>query len=371
LRFSGILYLKQLRKLLGNQSWHYDWLPGAQVTSGDLTSFQQLAFMQTANNEGYGVLFQNGALAELQGSLMSAGLDTVDPPTANKKRKHYVELSAEGKELEFDKKAKVPIAFDPTSQSEAVGFPHSVCPQAINNTISTRSGGQYSTDDAIQRQLGSRRPCVVQMLVSNTRTVPLVVYHAPVGAKQSRSPLYGTLIGFSVDALQATDCVYAGDFNVVNDSDQAMLGTYPQTLGYQKVAFNQSMVHVFRHQGGFRTGKEVYGSARDLVFVKAPNNAPTRITSDVLTNDIIPPNGALRATFTNKTTMATLQKTIFPALLAYTKTWWTQDVVDIANAYLAGNTGTNFPHGADIYTAAAIMYRTFVSDHLPIEITYK
>ena len=29
LRFSGILYLKQLRKLLGNQSWHYDWLPGA------------------------------------------------------------------------------------------------------------------------------------------------------------------------------------------------------------------------------------------------------------------------------------------------------------------------------------------------------
>jgi hypothetical protein len=46
-------------------------------------------------------------------------------------------------------------------------------------------------------------------------------------------------------------------------------------------------------------------------------------------------------------------------------------VVDIANAYLAGNTGNNFPHGADVYTAAAIMYRTFVSDHLPIEITYK
>ncbi len=371
LRFDGILLLKKLGRLLGSSS-HFDWLPGAQVSSGQLADYSQLGFVPSANSEGYGVVWYSNALDPLQDSLMSAGLDTLDTIKASKKRKHYIELSAEGKKLKFDKPTTVPIYFDTASKSEAVGFPHSTCPQAFDNSKWLRTRTTETTNDTIQQEVGSRRPCLVQMHVSNSRTVPLVVYHAPVGANSSRSYIYGTLIGCSVDPLQVADCVYAGDFNVVSDTYQEMLSTYMPSIGYNKVAFNQSMVHVFKRGGGFRTGQEVYGSARDVAFIKAPKGTePTPITSDALSDDIISQTGGMRATFLDKTNMATLKKAIFPALLAEKKKGWTQQVVDVANAYLAGNTGNNFPHGADQYTAAAIMYTTFVSDHLPLLIQYK
>ncbi|HTO83148.1 MAG TPA: endonuclease/exonuclease/phosphatase family protein [Methylomirabilota bacterium] len=373
LRRDGVMYLRRLKALLGG-SWHFDWLPGAQATSGDLTDFDQLAFMPTANNEGYGVLWRTGKLAPLVGSLMSAGMDTVDTTTASKKRPHYIDLSTEGKKLKFDEPTTTPIGFDEDSALESVAFPHSTCPQVVDNTLETR-GNSYSSNDAAQQEIGSRRPCRVEMNVSSSRTVPLVVYHAPVGARSSRSPLYGTLIGCSVDALQfddpsEADCVYAGDFNVVSDRDQALLTTYMPNIGYDKFNFNQSMVHVFKFGGGFRTGTGVFGSARDIAFVKAPTGlAPATSITDVLWNDIIEKTGSMRNLFF--TNAKTLQGKVFPALVAEQKADWNQDVMDVANAYLAGNTGNNFPHGADQYTAAAIMYTTFLSDHLPVVITYK
>jgi hypothetical protein len=368
LRKDGVAYLKQLRA--GLSSWHFDWLPGAQVVSGTLTSYEQLGFVQTANNEGYGVFWRDGALDALPGA-MSAGQDTVDPGKGSKKRPSYISLAAEGKKLKFDQQSLAPICFDTTSGLASMGFPHSVCPQAVNNTITTRSGESYGSDAAIQQELGSRRPCRVQLRVSSTRTVPLVVYHAPVGQQASRSPIYGTLIGCSVDALQfaspaLADCVYAGDFNVVSNTDQATLTKYLPTLGYAAPAFNRSMVHVFK-DGSFRTGTGVFGSARDLVFVKAPTGrAPTAAVRDVLAQDLTNPSGGMRRRLQINPTSTTLSSTVFGALV--TEKRWTQDEADVANAFLAS--AKQFPHGADAYTAAAIMYTTFVSDHLPIVITY-
>ncbi len=373
LRFDGIKQLARLKSLLGGGNWHFDWLPGAQVVSGQLSTFDQLGFVGRANSEGYGVLWRDGKIDALNDSLLSAGLDTVNTSTAPKKRAHYIDVATSGKKLKFDKPLTVPIYFDATSDSETIGFPHSVCPQAVNNTMETRSGGEYGSDDAIQQELNSRRPCRVQMHVTDGRSVPLVVYHAPVGAQSSRSPLYGTLIGCSVDPLQfanpnLADCVYAGDFNVVSDKDQATLSKYLPTIGYTAVVYTPSMVHVFK-DGAFRTGKGVFGSARDVAFTRAPNGQePTTTIRDVLMNDIIANNGSIRQLVTDAMAVNTLTGTLFPALKA--EKGWTQNVIDVATAYLNGVQDPNYPHGADIYTAAAIVYTAFVSDHLPIVISY-
>jgi hypothetical protein len=199
-----------------------------------------------------------------------------------------------------------------------------------------------------------------------------VVYHAPVGQQSSRSPIYGTLIGCSVDVLQFTnpslaDGVYAGDFNVVGITDQATLTRYLPTLGYAAPVFDPSMVHVFKDNNTFRTGTGVFGSARDLVFVKAPSGrAPTAAIRDVLAQDLIDPKGFMRRRLQINPTSTTLGTVTFPALVS--EKYWRQEEADVAQAYL--DNAKTFPHGADAYTAAAIMYTTFVSDHLPIVITY-
>jgi endonuclease/exonuclease/phosphatase family protein len=377
LRASGVPLLKTLQKLFTG-TWHYDWVPGAQVLPGRVPTFNQLGFVQTGNNEGYGVLWRDTKLDAITGAGkdMSAGVDTLDPssnPVAN--RTHYVDLMALGKQLTFNTPTVAPICFTGTATDIEIDFPHSVCPQAVNRTPRKhRSKQTFNSDDAIQQKLGSRRPCRVKIQVTGNRLVQMVVYHAPVGAKASRSSLYGTLIGCACVALQGTDCVYAGDYNVVADPQKNILSSYIPSIGYNAFVFAPSMVHVFKGKPSnrtFRTGMEVFGSPRDLAFTKAPTGtAPTTTVRDVLGSDIIDANGVVRQALNNSTTKTTLTGTIIPGLLGKKKGGWNQDEVDVVNDYLAGKTGNNFAHGADDHTAAAILYKGLLSDHLPIVVKY-
>ncbi len=369
MRSDGTALLAQLKKLLTGE-WHFDWLPGAQVTAGDLDRFELLGFVQSANNEGYGVLWKKGALDALPGSQMSAGIDTLEPRRSSKRKlEHYVELASNGKPLKFNKPEVAPIIFDSALASQAIGFPRSICMQAVNSGDTPRrlrSGNTYGDDD-IPQQLGSRRPCSVQMHVSGTRSVPLVVYHAPVGQKSSRSPIYGTLIGCAVDQLQGADCVYAGDFNVFLDIQQSLLNQYLPTLKYGPITFTPSMVHVFNYNGSFRTGTGIYGSARDFACFKAPGgSAPTVSIRKVTEVDIKDKGSVIWSYLTASATTRFLKGTIVPAFLA-TKAWSAAEAA-VFQAWLA-DPGT-LPPGSDAYTAAAIVYTSFLSDHLPIVIKY-
>jgi hypothetical protein len=206
----------------------------------------------------------------------------------------------------------------------------------------------------------------VRLHVSGSRSVPLVVYHAPVGQKSSRSPIYGTLIGCAVDQLQGADCVYAGDFNVFLDIQQQLLNKYLPSLKYGPITFTPSMVHVFNWNGKFRTGTGIYGSARDFACFKAPTGSAPTVSIRKVTEVDIKDKSSLIWTFLSASAMARFLKSVVTAFLK-TKTW-SADEAAVFQAWLADP--GKLPPGSDAYTAAAIVYTSFLSDHLPIVIKY-
>ena len=114
--------------------------------------------------------------------------------------------------------SEVPITFgDPNA---ALGFPPSTCPEA--NIVTSTRAGTYSSNNVIASHAHVRRPCAVGLAPADGVTIPLVVYHAPVGQNSSRSDYYGSLIGFASEHLQDASAAYGGDFNVVGPEHETM-----------------------------------------------------------------------------------------------------------------------------------------------------
>jgi hypothetical protein len=374
LRQDGVPVLKQLvtqlNALPGGRTWHYDWLPGSQTVAVNApTLFSQLGFTQAGSKEGYAAVWRDGALAPYASSTLSAGIDTPDPSASGAKasRGRYLDMVFSGKPLLF-KDQNVDITFDPNGSLAPLGFPQPVCPERTFATTPSQSAA--AANAVITQQLDVRRPCCVQLNVTPSRTVALVVLHAPAGQSNSRSPIYATLIGFAAQQLQGinsvADTVYAGNFNVVGQLPQQTLKTYPAKLGYVANTYSKdvpapSVVGFLKSGGGFLTGDTVFGDAQDYGFAAAPQAAPTLSVRNVLDLDITADDGAIRETLTD--VGDTMNATIMPGLIRVAG----QDVADVFDDWINGQP---LPSGADERTAAAIIQRIFISKHLPVAISY-
>jgi hypothetical protein len=363
--FLGLL-ASQLNGHPANAVWHYDWLPGSQITAvNSPTLFEQLGFTQAGNNEGYATLWRDGALAPYANSTLSSGIDTPDPNAINAKasRGRYLGMVFAGRPLRFNDQS-TDITFDPNGTFAPLGFPPAVCPE---RTIVSEAGGTSDPNGDIHQQLNVRRPCCVQLNVTASRTVPLVVFQAPAGQDNSRGSFYATLIGFASQQLQAADCVYAGDFNVVGTRPQQTLATYPAKLGYVANTYSNnqpapSTVQYLNASGGFLTGDAVLGNAQDYALARAPKaTAPTLSIRNVLDLDIIAAGGSVRDALTDAA--ETVEGTIMPDLVRVEG----QKVAAVVEYFLNGQ---KLPYGADARTAAAIIHSVFISPHLPVTISF-
>ena len=374
LRKSGVPFLGQLVaefNIRTGKTWHYDWLPAALTTSVyPGTLFSQLGFAQTANSEGYAVLWRAGALEAFAGSKLSAGIDTPDPTKSglDDSRDRYLGLAFSGRPLKFDDRY-VDVTFDATGAFGQAGFPQSICAPR-NSKTELRSGAELDSNESMQQQINVRRPCGVKLKVTSTRSVPLIVFHTPVGQQNSRSQRCATYMGFACEQLQVADCVYAGDFNCRDPITQAILQNYPSILSPPYVAntylpnenkWAQSMVHYLNKKSGeFRTGSAVFGSARDYAFARQGGGAPTLSVRNVLDLDILADNGAVRTALYDVSSVIQLF-----AIPGIAKTAG-QKVADVLNDFFNGQP----PQYGDKYTAAAVVYRTLISDHLPVAISF-
>jgi hypothetical protein len=368
LRYAGRLVLPTLTASVAaarGGTWHFDWLPGA-IRDGVVApgSFNDLDFDAVANSEGYGVIWRDGALATVAGSPLSAGVDATAYAATND---HYITLVTRGQTLAFNTSG-VPITFgDPNA---ALGFPPSTCPDA-NSVTNTRSGS-YSSNDVIASHAHVRRPCAVVLAPATGVTIPLVVYHAPVGQNSSRSDYYGSLIGFASEQLEDASAAYAGDFNVVSTPAQAALYSYSrETLTYDRNTYIQqgstgpitpspSVVHYVNHAGnGYLTGGHVFGSGRDYAFIKKNGRDVTTLVFDALES--------LRAALLAQAGAA-LNNAVAQATAGYNTTYSGVRVGDVVERFLANQA---LPEGTDARTACAIIHRELVSDHLPVAIRYR
>jgi hypothetical protein len=370
LRQEGVPLLGRLISLLngapGVSNWHYDWLPGSLVTAvSNPNSFSQLGFTPIGNKEGYAVVWRQGALAPFAGSTLSAGVDTADPNALSAKasRDRFLGMVFSGRPLLFSDQ-QVDITFQ-TNGSAPLGFPQPVCPE---RTLVTTQGGTPPPSNAeITQQILVRRPCCVQLQVTSSRQVPLVVLRAAEGQQDSRSPIYATLIGFAADQLQGSDRVYAGNFNIVGDTQQKTLGTYSPKIGYAASTFSnqvpaKSVVQYLKSGGGFLTGDDVRVIAADYAFAGVQTGAAPALTiRNVVDLDIAADNGAIHDVLTDAS--ETFSVTILPDLARVAG----QQPANVVNAFFNGQP---LPYGADKSTAGAIIHRNFISEHLPVAITY-
>jgi hypothetical protein len=419
LRTEGVMQLDDVRKnleTLSKTNWYFDWLPSSQIEYAAKPTFGHLDFTLRANSEGYAVLWRGDALSVVN-SRMSAGrsilnpskslssadytnsadssssssnnnnnnssssssTDMVDDPRGGVyTREHYIELPILGVPWQA-REPGCPIIFDPTSQSRTqLGFPQSICPNVNRSSYPLSTGKVNSGKAAVDQRLETRRPCVVQMNVGKF-IVPLVVYHAPVGQMNSDSNLYGTLIGLALDDLQYRACAYAGDFNVIRDNQTILLKRTAE-LGFEGSEPLGSTIHYTlkeklgqegtSKQDSILTGEDVFGSSRDLAFYRGSSPlAPSVVRLyDLIREDLVADTnkGALRSYFTDGGTQAFLKK-LFDDF--NTTGAWDPWIGDCAMRYCSG-TLTRFKYG-DAYTAAAILYKFFVSDHLPLVIQYE
>jgi hypothetical protein len=177
--------------------------------------------------------------------------------------------------------------------------------------------------------------------------------------------MYATLIGFAAQQLQGTERIYAGNFNVLGDTQQQTLGTYQAKLGYAGTYTNgkpaKSVVQYAKDGGGFLTGDDVFVSAADYGFACAPSGAPTLAIRNVLDLDIVASNGSIRDALSDAS--ETVEVTIMPQLAAIAG----KPAANVVEYFLNGQP---LPPGSDNRTAAAIIHRNFISEHLPVAISF-
>lgn len=367
LKRQGIPLLRSLRHLLnatGNNDWHFDWIPGSITNAGALppAGIADLGFTAPGNLEGYGVLYRNG-YARQQAGARSAGQDTLN--TNGGGGANRIDLVLNGSPIQFNANDPV-ITFNGAGQAAALGFPTSTCPDA-NIVRNLRRNRVFRSNDVIPQQRMSRRPCQVSIVDPNAmQPAPLstVVYHAPVGQNNSKSPIYGALLGFAADSLGANAGArgYLGDFNVVVNGQLTVLRNRATALNfvgqtYANNAFANTSVHAAAGTNGpWRQGAGVLTSPRDIGLGTVANATSVPDVLGLLTQNGTRAYAVLRA--------QGVRNYITNTLLPWVDEWFPNNAATVVNEFYAGGPYTV----GDVATGRALMFNLLLSDHLPVQI---
>ncbi|MGJ4953969.1 hypothetical protein [Bradyrhizobium sp. HKCCYLS20291] len=367
LRVHGVPFLARLQNFLnatGNNDWHFDWVPGAITNAGAMppAGIGDLGFTAPGNLEGYGVLYRNG-YAQQQAGARSAGQDTLN--AAGGGGANRIDLVLNGSPIQFNANNPV-ITFNALGAAAALGFPTSTCPDA-NIVRNLRGGRVFHSNNVIPQQRMSRRPCQVSIVDPNANPqtpVSTVVYHAPVGQNNSKSPIYGALLGFAAGALSANAGArgYLGDFNVVINGDQTILRNRATALNfvgqtYANNAFANTSVHsAVGTNGPWHQGAGVLTSPRDIGLGTTANATSVPDVLGLLTQNGTRAYALLR--------LQAVRNFISNTLLPWVDEWFPNNAGTVVNEFYSGGPYTI----GDVATGRALMFNLLLSDHLPVQI---
>jgi hypothetical protein len=365
MRRQGVPFLTTLQVELviatGHADWHFDWIPGSVPRAGAVppANFTDLGFTATGNQEGYAVLYRNNYV-QAQAVSRSAGQDAL---IRNAAAANYIDIVASGKPIQFNAANPV-IRFNAAGALAPLGFPASTCPDA--NIVRNLRAGVYRSNDVIPLQRGVRRPCQISIVDHNAMApapLSLVVYHAPVGQNNSKSPIYGTLLGFAANALAAGDRGYMGDFNIVVGNDLTILRNRANALNFVAQTYNAgNFINTSVHAavgvaGPWHQGAGVRTSPRDIGLGTV---AGATAVPDVLAS--LTTGGSGANTFL---TAAPNQNYITNTMLPLVAAWFPANAAAVLTAFYNGG---GYPANTDIATARALMFNLVLSDHLPVRI---
>ncbi len=377
-RKPGRKYLPYLSYLLGadqGASWNFDYLPGSVIRDSANPGQDKLDYTVRGNNEGYTVLWKGDVVDQLAvaDAKLSAG-ENGQPGGAG-----FISLVLQGR----------PVTLAPGTMPITVGtgalvdakFPQSNSPPIVGTNRQTRSGTVY-TDASVLLPRNVRRPCRIAV-----GGKPVVVYHAPNGDVSS---FYGALACGAAEQLRNPNgegAVVGGDFNIVS-ANQLAYGfsnfttnnMQPATAAEQgrpsKDGYQRTMVHYVRKGSqppALVAADATYGSPRDQAFygeslmngdggvvdvVDALTTANSAMAKKLLSNVTI----AMTLEEASNTTDARYQ---LPAIVRSDA-----NLMTALNAPFAHNLADDDRAFAD-KLAAAVFYRLFVSDHLPLWVEFE
>jgi hypothetical protein len=357
-----------LTEMYGVQ-WHFDWIPGAVETVGQPTSILDLGFDSRANTEGYAVLWQGDILTAFDIKL-SYGADN------DQTQPGYISLSLEGMKPEFEDNVPIPIQVPDSGAATA----QSGYPQSLTTPVNYRP----EKNRYILQWQHVRRPAVIKF-----GTIPILVYHSPNGNVSSYYGALAALLSRELveSATNGTASAIGGDFNIISDKQlTANEGYYlerslvSQTVyrgddydpEYVKDGFLRTMVHYSKKGNITQFCEEGHclGSPRDLLFsgtnMTNANGYPLQVLDQLMdiTSDLA------IATFANENLIAMITDAInspnpefqLPSLVMESE----QVLTDLQAPWYMDAGSRAFP----TQVSAAAFYRCFISDHLPIFLSF-
>jgi hypothetical protein len=368
--------------------WHFDWVKGGIDGTVDPTQvgFAQTTFKVT-KSEGYGVLWRDGALNPIAGSGRSGGMDNPSSAAALAGASNYIDLCLRGYEMTHSgqtdesrlimkaPKVKLPTGTFATQQRSAKEMHLPV---------------QWSTNAKVLTQKNSRRAAFVT-LTAGGKPYDVLVYHAP---NMEHSTLYGPILAYSTYTLN-DERAMGGDWNTVSKMARKALGyASDKSFGLDsptlddsgKTPLEPTMVHsTGRTKKHWLKDQAIYTNHRDYAvstkgsikidvpdvasfFYKRPAGAPSATVFKLL--------GKQRMTILKQFKSQRGARAHWPKT---TRDGYTNE--DIIKAFFkcykvfSGMSGindavwTDTMHNADFYTAFALLYNRYISDHRPILIT--
>lgn len=355
-------FVQALAQATGNR-WSFDWLPGAIVTDaapGAVTA-DDLGFVQRANNEGYCVVWRNNTLSPVQNALSANG---------------HMSLAVNAvARQESDRQTPEIVAANPRAPHPAE-FPAPSPPQA------GQARGAHPSYSL--RWKNVRRPAYV--LAATPTPTYIVAYHAPVSGY---GPVYGALASGLIDLVQDVQTypavVVGGDFNIIDAFDleegfKTLLEVDPWQAppGANMVAgslnahgdYTRSMVR-FSVNGQGRAllnpnqPRLCYGNPRDEVFYRLPAGSyQASGVIDVLA-DLMTPGGLTAQIQGIRPIQAAVNNAIANGRLPGIVQANAALMLSLQQVFAAQNPA---PFASKL--AAAVFYKVFISDHLPVFIQF-
>ena len=399
-RREGISLLPQLMKFLRGKGWALDYIPagfstelqstakGEPKVNSDCLNFE---FQGVANNEGYLVLFKKDVLTSFSPLSAQAQKNIFSASDGS----GYINLCCEAVPCNIDFSGKEMTTFSPRSASVPHYFSPAYfpCPNAFApdkrraitraDHAAKRRRGEDKPQDVTADITGGayqwksvRRPCLVKFNAGAANEVHLAVYHAPVSslAWKYAAQLCG-LIREVQDTENYPNIVVAGDFNVAYHDDPTgatltaalanftSAGVNPCVPASGK--FEASTVHVVPASGSLPplTPADFIGSnPRDIALARFTTAGVSLAPATSYLCPVLDGLVGSNALATSILQESTIQKFIAQSDFRLFRSN-PSAAQELKKLFLKGN-ATNFTP-----ETAAMFYRAFISDHLPLLIT--
>lgn len=371
----------ELLKELGQTDWNFDLVEGAVFDAkANYPDFSDLFFSQSANNEGYAVLWRSGSatlgpVTYLDGTTTKNYDQSYGQNSTHyeKTAGHVIALANEGYTFTWVPDGnQLGIQFKGTNTAPGkgfIGFPYSNIPNIV---------GDDTKDGKILSRSNTRRPAVISIAYGGG-TVPVVAYHAPVHLNSCIAGTLAALVAKDLCDRTVTGAypvqpvrVFAGDLNLKTDFNNLSANAVATGAGLTKTMIQNdgtsppTMVRPMDYFNATYNDASYLYTCRDYAF---GSDAVTTVgtfdpvsalrNNQTLARIFISNEGIMELLFHEQSYIAQLPLPLQPLQGG--------DWADVLTKYLNVMDGT--VSDDDQQNICSVFYRIFVSDHIPVQIT--